>query len=91
MLSYQIPSYRQVTSLCKAFANSSSKYIKLSKTQQSKIIQSSGFLGRLIRPLMKVALLLVKNVLVLLARSVLVPLGLTGTDSAGNAGIHKKH
>ena len=37
---------RNVASICMAFANSSSKDIKLSKTQLSKIRQSSGFLGR---------------------------------------------
>ena len=37
---------RNVASICMAFANSSSKGIKLSKTQLSKIRQSSGFLGR---------------------------------------------
>ena len=37
---------------------------------------------------MKVGLLLIKNVLQPLAKSVLIPLGLT-TTSAANAGIHK--
>ena len=39
---------RQVTNLCKAFANYLSTDIKLSKTQLSKIIGSGGFLGRLL-------------------------------------------
>ena len=39
---------RQVANLCKAFANNSSVSIKLSKTQLSKIVQSGGFLGRLL-------------------------------------------
>ena len=39
---------RQFTSLCKAFANNSSVNIRFSKTQISKITQSSGFLGRLL-------------------------------------------
>ena len=39
---------RQFTSLCKAFANNSSINIRFSKTQISKITQSSGFLGRLL-------------------------------------------
>ena len=34
---------RQVSSLCKAFANHLSANIKLSKTQLSKMIQSAGF------------------------------------------------
>ena len=39
---------RQVVNLRKAFANNSSTDIKLSKTQLSKMIQSGGFLGRLL-------------------------------------------
>ena len=35
---------REVSNLCKAFANHSSSDIKLSKTQLSKMIQSEGFL-----------------------------------------------
>ena len=35
---------RQVANLRKAFANYLSNYIKLSKTQLSKMIQSGGFL-----------------------------------------------
>ena len=37
---------RQVANLRKAFANHRSTYIKLSKTQLSKMIQLGGFLGR---------------------------------------------
>ena len=55
-----------------------------------KIIKSGGFLGRLPRPLMKVGLPLMKNVLTLLAISVLIPLGLTTTASAIDAAIQKK-
>ena len=44
---------RQVTNLCKAFANNSSADIKLSKSQISKMIQWGGFLGRLLGPLLK--------------------------------------
>ena len=43
---------RQVSNLHKAFANNSSTEIKLSKTQVSKMIQSGGFLGRLLGPLL---------------------------------------
>ena len=42
---------RQVANIRKAFANHSSIYIKLSKTQLSKMIQSGGFLGKLLGPL----------------------------------------
>ena len=80
---------RQVSNLPKAFANNSSTYIKLSKTQLSKIMQSGGFLGRLLGPLLKTGLPLMKNVIKPLAKSVLIPLGLTAAASAADAGIHK--
>ena len=38
----------KVSNLRKVFANNSSTNIKLSKTQLSKMIQSGGFLGRLL-------------------------------------------
>ena len=41
---------RQVSNLFKAFTNKSSIDIKVSKTQLSKMIQSGGFLGRLLGP-----------------------------------------
>ena len=44
---------RQVENIRKAFANHLSTDIKLSKTQLSKMIQSGGFLGRLLGPLLK--------------------------------------
>ena len=53
---------RQVSNLCKAFANHLSADIKLSKTQLSKMIQSGGFLGRLLGPLLKTGLPLIKRV-----------------------------
>ena len=53
----------QVLRLRKAFANNSSSNIKLSKTQLHKIGQSGGFLGRLLGPLLKIGLPLMKNVL----------------------------
>ena len=60
--------------------------LKLSKAQISKIIQSGGFLGSLLSklagPLMKVAVLLAKNIL--------APLGITAAASAIDAGIQKK-
>ena len=54
------------------------------------MIQSGGFLGRLLGPLLKTGLPLIKNVIKLLAKSVLIPLELTAAASAKNAGIHKK-
>ena len=41
-------------------------------------------------PLLKSRLLLIKSVIQPLAKSVLIPLGLTATVSAADAGIHKK-
>ena len=81
---------RQVSNLRKAFANHLSADIKLSKTQLSKMIQSGGFLGRLLGPLLKTGLPLIKNVIKPLAKIVLIPLGLTAAASAADAGIHKK-
>ena len=81
---------RQVSSFRKAFANYLSTDIKLSKTQLSKMIQSGRFLGRLLGPLLKTGLPLIKNVIKPLAKSVLIPLGLTAAASAADAGIHKK-
>ena len=63
----------QVSNLCKAFANNSSINIKLSKTQLSKMIQSGGFLGRLLGPLLKTALPLISNVIKPLTKSVWIP------------------
>ena len=60
--------------------------LKLSKAQIKKMIQSGGFLGKLLSklagPLMKVAMPLVKNVL--------APLGLTDAMSAIDGSIQKK-
>ena len=77
---------RQVANIRKAFVNHSSIDIKLSKTQLSKMIQSGGFLGKLLGklagPLMKVAMPLAKNVL--------APLGLSAAMSAIDGSIKKK-
>ena len=74
----------------KTFSNNSSVDIKFSKTQSSKMIQSGGFLGKLIGPLLKTGLPLIKNVITSLAKTVLIPLGLTAAASTTDAGIHKK-
>ena len=63
--------------------------LKLSTSQISKIIQSGGFLGRLLGQLLKAGLSLTKNVIKPLAKSVLIPLGLTAAALAADAGIHK--
>ena len=82
---------RQVADLHKAFANHTSTDIKLSKTQLSKMIQLGGFLGRLLGPLLKTELPLMKSVIQPLAKSVLIPLGLTAAATATDAGIDKKN
>ena len=53
------------------------------------MIQSGGFLSRLLDPLLKTGLPLIKNVIKPLAKSVLIPLGLTAAASAADGGIHK--
>ena len=77
---------RQNTKLRNAINNNSATDTKLSKAQIKKIIQSGGFLGKLLSklagPLMKVALPLAKNVL--------APLGLTAAMSAIDGSIQKK-
>ena len=73
----------QKTKLRNALNNNKSADIKLSKTQIVEIIQSGGFSGFLLSksagPLMKIAVLLAKNVL--------APLGITAATSALDAGI----
>ena len=81
---------RQVSSIRKAFAKNTSTDIKLSKTQLSKMIQSGGFLGKLLGPSLRSGLPLMKSVIKPLAISVLIPLRLTVAASAADAGIHKK-
>ena len=53
-------------------------------------MQSGGFSGRLLGPLLKTELPLMKNVLTPLAKSLLIPLGLTAATSATDPAIHKK-
>ena len=77
---------RQNAKLCNAINNNSATDIKLSKAQIKLIIQSGGFLGKLLSrlagPLMKVALPLAKNVL--------APLSLTAAMSAIDGSTQKK-
>ena len=67
---------RQIAKLHKAFAH--------------KIGQSVVSLGRLLGPLLKTGLPSIENVLKPLAKSVLIPLGLTAAASATDVAIHKK-
>ena len=59
--------------------------IKLSKAQISKIIQSGGFLGKILGPLLKNGLPLLKSVIKPLGL-----LGLTAESLAIDAGLQKK-
>ena len=54
------------------------------------MIQPGGFLGKLLGPLLKTGLPLIKNVITPLPKSVLIPLGLTAAAAAADAGIHTK-
>ena len=80
---------RQTTKLRKAIENNMSTDIKLCKAQISRIIQSGGFLSKPLGPLLKTGLPLIKNVIKPLAKSVLIPLGLTAAASAADAGIKR--
>ena len=81
-----IKNTRQNTKLRNAINNNLATDIKLSKAQIKKLIQSGGFLGKLLSklagPLMKVAMPLAKNVL--------APLGLTVAMSVIVGSIQKK-
>ena len=76
---------RQITKLRNNIENNLQTDIKLSKAQILKIIQSGGFLGTLLDPLLKTGLPLLK--------SVIKPLGLldlTAASTAIDAGVQKK-
>ena len=68
----------------------SHQLIKLPKTQLHKLVQSGGVLGRLSEPLLKIGLFLMKNVLKKLAKSVLIPSGLTTAAVAATDGAIQK-
>ena len=70
----------EVLRLRKAFANSSSANIELSKL--------GGFLCRLLGPLLKTGLPSIGNVIKPLAKSISIPLGLTAAASATDLAIH---
>ena len=78
---------RQNTKLRNALNNNSPTDIKLSKAQIKKLIQSGGFLGKLLSklagPLMKVAMPLAKNVLAKKKRAYVINL-----DEYENIGTH---
>ena len=76
---------RQTTKLRSAIENHLQTDLKLSKAQISKIIKSGGFLGKIIGPLLKTGLTLLKSVIKPLGL-----LGLTVASSAIDAGVQKK-
>ena len=76
--------------LGKASTNGSSANIKLSKIQLHKVGHPGGFLGKLLKLLVKTRLPLIKNVLKPLVKSILIPLVLTAATSATDAVIHRK-
>ena len=76
---------RQITKLRNNSENNLQTDIKLSKAQISKIIQSVGFLGKILGPLLKTGLPLLKSVIKPLGL-----LGLTAASSAIDAGVQKK-
>ena len=53
------------------------------------MIHSGGFLDSFLGPLLKNGLPLMKNIIKSLAKSVLIPLGITPATSEADAGIHK--
>ena len=81
----------QKTKLRNSSNNNMLTDLKLSKAHFSKIGQYRGFLGRLLGQFLKTGLPLIKNVIKSLAKSVLIPFGLTAAASAVDAGIHKKY
>ena len=76
---------RQITKLRNAIENNMATNIKLSKAQISKIIQSGEFLGKLLGPLLKTGLPLLKSVIKPLGL-----LGLTAASSTIDAGVKRK-
>ena len=54
------------------------------------MVQLGGFIGRLLRPLLKLRLSLMNNVLKPSAKIVLVPLGLAAAASVTDAAIQKQ-
>ena len=71
---------REVSNFPKAFANNLSDNIKLSKTQLSNTIQSAALPSKIL----KTELTLMKNVIKTVAKSIVVPLGLTGVVCFGS-------
>ena len=75
---------RQTTKLINTIENNLKTDIKLFKAQISKIIQSGGFLGKIVGPLLNTGLPLLQSVIKPLGL-----LGLTTASSAIDAGVQK--
>ena len=75
----------QTTKLINAIENNLQTDIKLSKAQISKIIQSGGFLGKILGPLLKTGSPLLKSVIKLPGL-----LSLTAARSTIDPGVQKK-
>ena len=76
---------RPASKLRNAIENNLQTDIKLIKAQISNIIQSGGFLGKILGPLLKTGLLL--------SKSIIKPLGLLGLTAASSvidAGVQKR-
>ena len=76
----------EIEYIIKVIKSSQNTEILLKVTTKKFNSQGGGFIG----PSMRVGLLLLKNVLTPLAKSVLMLLGLTATASATDAAIQKK-
>ena len=71
---------RQVANICKAFVNNSSASMKLSKMQLHKIIQTGGFLGKLLEPLLNTVFSLISNVLQPLSKNIRINNNISSRD-----------
>ena len=84
----------QVSRLLTAFANNPSANIKLPKPQLHEIGKPGGFLCRVLGQFLKTAFTkrfhLIGNVPKPLAKSILIPIGLTAAGSATDTANHKK-
>ena len=80
---------RHDTDLRKPFTIYLSTDIKLSKTWLSKMIQSGGFLVRLLGSLLKAGLSIMKIMIKPLPKIAFIQLGLTAAAAAADAGIQK--
>ena len=79
----------KIKEIVKVIRSSQNRWILLKGTTKKKVSQEGGFFNFL-RPLLTSGLPLMKNVLILLAKSVLIPLELRAAVSTKDASIQKK-